>query len=302
MEIEINKIKPDKEQPRKTFDEESLKFLAESILSNGLITPIDIDEDYSIIDGERRWRAFKLAKLKTIPVRIVKLKKDKVQRLKRQLISDLQNDDVPTGERYEAIVRLYKLYGPDITQEKFSKELGISYGMINSALDYCDFAEQEPELAKSVSPHIISETKSLPKEEREEIIKEFKNIPKEDKKKDLIRELVRVKKKEIEDKKELEELKFKNEALKKAREKEIKIETSQDVLKDIREGIYKTHNELSGLMSRIRRVRKTKFYLHTPKEKDNFLKFLGGASERARKWADELDDLRETIEIEILRE
>ena len=73
----ISEIKPDKEQPRKTFEDESLKFLSESILSNGLITPIDIDEDGMIIDGERRWRAHKIAGLKEIEVRVVKLNKDK---------------------------------------------------------------------------------------------------------------------------------------------------------------------------------------------------------------------------------
>ena len=105
----INEIKPDKEQPRKTFEDESLKFLSESILSNGLITPIDIDEDGIIIDGERRYRAYKLAGLKEIEVRVVKLKKDKVQRLKRQLISDLLDDKIPTEESYEAIVKLWKM-------------------------------------------------------------------------------------------------------------------------------------------------------------------------------------------------
>ena len=166
----ISEIKPDKEQPRKTFEDESLKFLSESILSNGLINPIDIDEDGIIIDGERRYRAHKIAGLKEIEVRVVKLKKDKVQRLKRQLISDIQNDDVPTGERYEAIVRLWKMMsvkGP-LNKRDFGKQIGVTDGTIDSALDYCDFSEQEPELAKSVSPHIISETKSLPKEEREE--------------------------------------------------------------------------------------------------------------------------------------
>ncbi len=176
MKVKLSEIKPDKEQPRKTFEDEKLQFLSESILSNGLITPIDIDEDGIIIDGERRWRAHKLAGLKEIEVRVVKLKKDKVQRLKMQLISDIQNDDVPTGERYEAIVRLWKMMsnsGPELLVSEFAKQLGIAENTVRSALDYCDFAEQEPELAKSVSPHIISETKSLPKEEREEIKKEF---------------------------------------------------------------------------------------------------------------------------------
>lgn len=65
-EILIDKIKPDKNQPRKTFDEEELKNLANSIIENGLLQPIEIDEENMIIDGERRWRAHKIAKKKTI--------------------------------------------------------------------------------------------------------------------------------------------------------------------------------------------------------------------------------------------
>ena len=134
----ISEIKPDKEQPRKTFEDESLKFLSESILSNGLITPIDIDEDGIIIDGERRYKAHKLAGLKEIEVRVVKLKKDKVQRLKRQLISDLLDDKIPTEESYEAIVKLWKMVCPNevyssAISASFCKEIGLSQRLLRHA-------------------------------------------------------------------------------------------------------------------------------------------------------------------------
>ena len=218
------------------------------------------------------------------------------------MISDIQNDEVPTGERYEAIVRLYKMEkkNPQHSDQLFNdfcKEIGISQHILTSALDYCDFAEQEPELAKSVSPHIISETKSLPKEEREEIIEAFKEIPKEEKKKDLIRRMVADKKKEIQQEKEMEKLR--EQATSK---KEFKITTDREAVYRLRDEIIETQNHFNRLMSNVRWARKKKFFFEKPKQRDDFLRFLDGASERARKWADELDNLKEEISIEILRE
>lgn len=54
-ELNVSDIKPDKNQPRKTFDEEQLQHLAESILSNGLLNPIEVDEDGIITERARRW-------------------------------------------------------------------------------------------------------------------------------------------------------------------------------------------------------------------------------------------------------
>lgn len=303
-EIEINKIKVDKNQPRKTFDKESLQFLAESILSNGLLYPIDVDKDYLLIEGERRYRAHKLAGLKTISVRVIKIKNE-ADRLKRQLISDLQNEETPTGERYEAIVRLYKLVkcGDLDTTKKFCKELGISRETLSSAINYSNFSKEEPELAKSVSPYIIAETKSLTKEEREEIIKEFKEIPKEEKKRDLIRELVKGKKEQIKERKEREKIEQELEEQKKKLGKmQFKIITDRDRLLRTKEEIYQTQRQLNKFKSDVRWMGKTKFYLNTPKQRDNFINFLDGASQGARRWADELDELKENIEIEIIRE
>jgi len=77
MIIEVSKIKPDPNQPRKTFDEDKLKYLAESILSNGLLKPIEIDENNIIIDGERRWRASKIAELKEVRIKYKSKKRKK---------------------------------------------------------------------------------------------------------------------------------------------------------------------------------------------------------------------------------
>ena len=69
--VEINKVEPNREQPRKTFDEDTLIELAESIKQFGILQPLIVQDKkgyYEIIAGERRWRAAKLAGLKEIPV------------------------------------------------------------------------------------------------------------------------------------------------------------------------------------------------------------------------------------------
>ena len=74
--VNINKVEPNREQPRKNFDEDALLELAESIKQFGVLQPLLVqqkDDYYEIIAGERRWRAAKLANLKEVPVIIKKL-------------------------------------------------------------------------------------------------------------------------------------------------------------------------------------------------------------------------------------
>ena len=301
-ELNVSDIKPDKNQPRKTFDEEELQHLAESILSNGLLNPIEVDEDYVITDGERRWKAHKIAKIKTITARIVK-NKDKTEKLRRQLIFTLQDEEIPTEERYEAIVRLYKLVfiiGP-ITKEEFAKKESIDYNLVISAFRYSNFVEEEPEIAKKVSPHIIIETASLPKEERKAVLKEFEGT--KDKKKDLIREMVKDKRQQIEERKELEELKKKSEIIKKASESEIKIRKTEEAFSMLKDKIDGTTRELQKMMVMISGVRKMKkFYFSKPKEKENFFRFIDGTIIQFERYLKQLKDLKDNIELEVIRE
>ena len=95
-EIKLVDIEPNKSQPRKDFDEEKLEELADSIRQNGIITPILVQEApngyYSIIAGERRWRAAKKAGLKEIPAIIKKL--DEMKLFEISLIENLQREDL----------------------------------------------------------------------------------------------------------------------------------------------------------------------------------------------------------------
>jgi len=297
----LSEIKPDKNQPRKTFEEEPLKNLAESILGNGLLKPIEVDENGIIIDGERRYRACKLAKLKEVEVRIVKIKGDEAKRLRHQLVVDIQDEDIPTGERYEALVRLWKMSAAN-NQNDFCKDLGLGRGVLQSAFDYCEFAEEEPELAKQVSARVIADTKSLPKEERKELIEAFKNVPKEEKKAEFMRHLVKEKKQQLQERKQLEELRKKVEESKEAKKWEIKVTTTKEVLENIRDEIFRTNDQLNKMIFNIKRVRKTKFYLYKARDKEVFFKVLDGAIMRVDKWGRELQDFKEAFELEIVKE
>lgn len=135
-ELNVSDIKPDKNQPRKTFEDESLQHLAESILSNGLLNPIEVDENNIITDGERRWRAHKLAKIKTITCRVVP-NKDKTEKLRRQLIFTLQDEEISPKEKYPKIVELWNLEEePSI--EGFIQELGITEIIFSRAKNYVE--------------------------------------------------------------------------------------------------------------------------------------------------------------------
>jgi ParB family transcriptional regulator, chromosome partitioning protein len=105
--VRITKVEPDRNQPRKSFDEEKLQELADSIQSKGLIEPIIVqkqDDHYEIIAGERRWRACKLAGLKEIPV-IVK-EYDNLERVEISLIENIQRENLNPIEEANAYRRL----------------------------------------------------------------------------------------------------------------------------------------------------------------------------------------------------
>jgi ParB/RepB/Spo0J family partition protein len=291
-QLNVSDIKPDKNQPRKTFEDELLQHLAESILSNGLLNPIEVDENNIITDGERRWRAHKLAKIKTITARVVP-NKDKTEKLRRQLIFTLQDEEIPTEERYESIVRLYKMLPLDQRYKQITKDLGISENLLTTALKYCKFVEEEPETAKKVAPHIIIETASLPKEERMEVLKEFEGT--KDKKKDLIRELVKDKREKIQLQKNLEEIK-------KTKDFSVKITNTEEQLADLKEKISDEIHRIGKLMFYIGQVRRTKLYLKTPKAKESFFKFVDGSIDRVEKWVKDLRNLKDNLEFEIVKE
>lgn len=123
--IDINKIEPNVTQPRKFFDEDSLQELAESIRQHGLIEPLIVQKSkedfYSIIAGERRWRAARIAGLKDIPVIVKEYNSQQI--IEIALIENLQREDLNPIEEAEAFNRLIEEYNlkQDEVAEKVSK-------------------------------------------------------------------------------------------------------------------------------------------------------------------------------------
>ncbi|SFO11678.1 ParB/RepB/Spo0J family partition protein [Proteiniclasticum ruminis] len=123
--LNINKIKANKKQPRKYFDEDKLVLLSESIKEHGMIQPIIVQkdgEDYSIIAGERRWRAAKKASLKEVPVIVMDIADSTV--LEVSLIENIQRQDLNPIEEASAFKRL--IHDFKLTQEDLAKKIGKS--------------------------------------------------------------------------------------------------------------------------------------------------------------------------------
>ncbi len=123
-EIALDKIYPNPDQPRRTFDEEALEELAQSIKEHGVISPITLRKDasnrYMIIAGERRFRASKMAGLATIPAYIRTAKDEQV--MEWALIENIQREDLDAIEIALAYQRLMDEY--NLTQERMSERVG----------------------------------------------------------------------------------------------------------------------------------------------------------------------------------
>lgn len=125
IEIKINEIEPNSEQPRKYFNDEKLAQLAESIKLHGVVQPLIVqrnEDTYKIVAGERRWRAARIAGLQTIPVIIRDLSSKQVMEI--ALIENLQREDLNAIEEAEAYEKLMQEFG--MTQEDISATVGKS--------------------------------------------------------------------------------------------------------------------------------------------------------------------------------
>ena len=131
--VKLTKIEPNREQPRKVFDEEALKELAASIKQFGLIQPIlvqDKKDHYQIIAGERRWRAAKLAGLKEVPVIIREYTDREIAEI--ALIENVQREDLNPIEEAMGYKRLIEEF--DLKQEEVAECVSKSRSAITNAL------------------------------------------------------------------------------------------------------------------------------------------------------------------------
>ena len=131
--IDINNIKPNKAQPRMTFDEDKLKELESSIKEHGVIQPLIVREaenGYELVAGERRWRASRLAGLKKVPC-IIRNFDDK-QNAIVAIIENMQREDLNPIEEAEGLRSMTEKYG--FTQEQVSSSLGKSRTYITNSI------------------------------------------------------------------------------------------------------------------------------------------------------------------------
>ncbi len=132
-EIEIKLIIPNPDQPRKTFSEEALKELADSIREQGVIQPVILeksDDRYIIIAGERRFRASRLAGLDTIPGLIRNYTNE--QKLEIALIENIQREDLNSIEEAKAYLSL--INNLDLSQEEIARKVGKKRSTIANSL------------------------------------------------------------------------------------------------------------------------------------------------------------------------
>ena len=133
--VDINKITPNKSQPRKKFDEEKLDELADSIKGIGVIQPITVkktdDDFYVIIAGERRWRAARKAGIREIPV-IVRDDITDLEALEIALIENIQREDLNPLEEAQGYKFMMDRLG--ITQDEAAKKVGKSRPAVANAL------------------------------------------------------------------------------------------------------------------------------------------------------------------------
>ena len=129
QEIDVNKIEPSRDQPRKHFNEEQIGELAESIADYGIIQPLIVREDgekYIIVAGERRWRAACVAGLETVPVIIRQV--SELETLEIALIENIQREDLNPIEEATCYKRLNEEFS--LNQEIIAKKVGKSRSYI----------------------------------------------------------------------------------------------------------------------------------------------------------------------------
>ncbi len=143
--ININRIKPNKNQPRKYFDREKIKSLEESIKNHGIMQPIIVrksNDGFEIVAGERRWRAAKNAKIDDVPCIIRELDDEKLMEL--SLIENLQREDLNDIEEALAYKRLTDEF--KMTQDRIAKIIGKSRSYVANTLRLLNLSEQVREL------------------------------------------------------------------------------------------------------------------------------------------------------------
>ena len=153
MELDIAHVEPDRNQPRKTFDEDELEELADSIKEKGILIPLLVrpqEDYYQIIAGERRWRAARKAGLKKVPV-IIRDDMTDQEVVEVQLIENIQRADLNAIDEALAYKRLIEEFG--MTQDQVADRVSKSRTTITNSLR---LLKLDPRVQKMLIEDIIS--------------------------------------------------------------------------------------------------------------------------------------------------
>lgn len=168
----ITMVEPNPDQPRRTFDEEALKQLAESITQHGVLQPLIVtrvaSDKYQIVAGERRWRASRIAGLKELPV-IVRTTEE-LEQLEIALVENIQRVDLSPLETAASVQRLHDIFS--VSYEQIAKRLGKAESTVNNIVrllqlpDEAISALREGKITEGHARSILA-LKSLPEKQQE---------------------------------------------------------------------------------------------------------------------------------------
>lgn len=174
--VNINDIEPNRDQPRKDFDEEALRELADSIALHGVIQPLLVrpisDGGYQLVAGERRWRASRMAGLTEVPVFIREMSDRQVAEV--ALIENLQREDLNPLEEAKGYAQLMKDYS--LTQEQVAKSVGKSRPAVANAMRILELPEEVLEYVRSGKLSAGHARTLLPIKDKETLLKLAQDI------------------------------------------------------------------------------------------------------------------------------
>ena len=169
--LRLSEIEPNREQPRKEFEEAALLELSDSIRQHGVLQPLLVrpkgTEGYQLVAGERRWRAARMAGLTEVPVMIRPM--DDQEMMELALIENLQREDLNPLEEAEGYRQLMDTHG--MTQEEVAKVVGKSRPAVANALRLLGLSDQLMQLVREekLSSGHARALLAVPEEHREEL-------------------------------------------------------------------------------------------------------------------------------------
>lgn len=210
QEIKIEDIKFDKTQPRKFVDQDKVKDMAQSIVEQGVINPIEVDQDFKIVTGELRYRSAKKAGLKTVPCKVIDI--DKKERFERQVVENIHHNTMTAWDTAQA---LKKLVGSQQTTQdngirELSRKIGKSHSWIITMLQMLDSGEDMKKALKAnkVKSTYVTEIANAPDDIKD--ILEKKVLDGDINKREIIRNIKRAVAVHPEKKEEILNMDFKN--------------------------------------------------------------------------------------------